>query len=120
MEWLINNWYVIIAIIAGFVIIIAGIIAFLKLPFVTQKEHIKQWLLWAVSAAEKSLGGGTGQLKLREVYDKFITKFPFVSKLISFETFSNLVDEALEEMRDMLNKNNNISAIITPNKGDKI
>ena len=119
MEWLINNWYVIIAIIAGLAVIIAGIIAFFKLPLATQKKHIKQWLLWAVSAAERSFGGGTGQLKLREVYDKFITKFPFVSKLISFETFSNLVDEALEEMRDMLNKNNNISAIITPNKGDK-
>ena len=120
MEWLINNWYVIVAIIAGLAVIVAGIIAFLKLPLAAQKEHIKQWLLWAVSAAERNLGGGTGQLKLREVYDKFITKFPFVSKLISFETFSNLVDEALEEMRDMLNKNNNISAIITPNKGDKI
>ena len=119
MEWLINNWYVIIAIIAGLAVIIAGIIAFFKLPLTTQKEHIKQWLLWAVSAAERSLGDGTGQLKLREVYDKFITKFPFVSKLISFETFSNLVDEAFEEMRDMLNKNNNISAIITPNKEDK-
>ena len=119
MEWLINNWYVIIAIVAGLAVIVAGIIAFFKLPLATQKEHIKQWLLWAVSAAERSLGGGTGQLKLREVYDKFITKFPFVSKLISFETFSNLVDEALEEMRDMLNKNNNISAIITPNKEDK-
>ena len=120
MEWLINNWYVIAAIVAGLAVIVAGIIAFLKLPLATQKEHIKQWLLWAVSAAEKNLGSGTGQLKLREVYDIFITKFPFVSKLISFEIFSHLVDEALEEMRDMLNKNNNISAIITPNKAYNI
>lgn len=119
MEWLIDNWYIIIAIIAGLAVIVAGIIAFFKLPLATQKEHIKQWLLWAVSAAERSLGSGTGQLKLREVYDKFITKFPFVSKLISFETFSNLVDEALEEMREMLDKNDNISAIITPEKKDK-
>ena len=119
MEWLMNNWYVLIAIVAGIVVIIAGIITFLKLPLATQKEHIKQWLLWAVSAAERSFGSGTGQLKLREVYDKFITKFPFVSKLISFEAFSNLVDEALVEMRDMLDKNSSISAIITPNKEDK-
>ena len=54
MEWLINNWYVIIAIIAGLAVIIAGIIAFFKLPLATQKEHIKQWLLWAVSAADRS------------------------------------------------------------------
>ena len=119
MEWLINNWYVIIAIVAGLAVIVAGIIAFFKLPLAAQKEHIKQWLLWAVSVAEKNFGSGTGQLKLREVYDKFITKFPFVSKLISFETFSNLVDEAIVEMRDMLDKNSSISAIITPNKEDK-
>ena len=59
MEWLINNWYVIVAIIAGLAVIVAGIIAFFKLPLATQKEHIKQWLLWAVSAAERSFGGGT-------------------------------------------------------------
>ena len=119
MEWFMDNWYIIVAILAGIATLIGAVIAFFKLPVAAQKERIKQWLLWAVSAAERSLGGGTGQLKLREVYDKFITKFPFVSKLISFETFSNLVDEALEEMRDMLNKNNSISAIITPNKEDK-
>ena len=117
MEWLINNWYVIIAIIAGLAVIIAGIIAFFKLPLATQKEHIKQWLLWAVSAAERSFGSGTGQLKLREVYDKFITKFPFISKIISFQTFSNLVDEVLVDMKEMLEKNDNINDIISNSKG---
>lgn len=117
MEWLIDNWYIIIAIIAGLAVIVAGIIAFFKLPLATQKEHIKQWLLWAVSLAEQKFGGGTGQLKLREVYDKFITKFPFISKIISFQTFSNLVDEVLVDMKEMLEKNDNINDIISNSKG---
>lgn len=68
-------------------------------------EILKEWLLLAVIQAEKELGGGTGQVKLRFVYDLFLTKFTWLSKLISFEAFSLLVDEALDKMRDMLNSN---------------
>lgn len=68
-------------------------------------EVLKEWLLLAVIQAEKELGGGTGQVKLRFVYDLFLTKFTWLSKLISFEAFSLLVDEALDKMRDMLDSN---------------
>lgn len=68
-------------------------------------EVLKEWLLLAVIQAEKELGGGTGQIKLRFVYDLFLTKFTWLSKLISFEAFGLLVDEALDKMRDMLNSN---------------
>lgn len=68
-------------------------------------EVLKEWLLLAVIQAEKELGGGTGQVKLRFVYDLFLTKFTWLSKMISFEAFSLLVDEALDKMRDMLNSN---------------
>lgn len=68
-------------------------------------EILKEWLLLAVIQAEKELGGGTGQIKLRYVYDLFLTKFTWLSKLISFEVFSLMVDEALDKMRDMLNSN---------------
>ena len=117
MEWFMDNWYIIVAILAGIATLIGAVIAFFKLPVAAQKERIKQWLLWAVSLAEQKFGGGTGQLKLREVYDKFITKFPFISKIISFQTFSNLVDEALVDMKEMLEKNNNINDIISNSKG---
>lgn len=117
MEWFMENWYVIVAILAGIAALVGAVIAFFKLPVAAQKERIKQWLLWAVSLAEQKFGGGTGQLKLREVYDKFITKFPFISKIISFQTFSNLVDEVLVDMKEMLEKNDNINDIISNSKG---
>jgi hypothetical protein len=80
----------------------------LKLSKERQKEIIIEWLLLAVIKAEKELGDGTGQLKLRFVYDLFIDKFRFISMLISFSQFSKLVDQALDTMRDMLDSNKQI------------
>ena len=77
-----------------------------------QIEMIKQWLLLAVIEAEKQLGGGTGAVKLRFVYDKFIERFKFMSKIITFEQFSSLVDEALEVMKLMIQQNQNVAAYI--------
>ena len=77
-----------------------------------QLEMIRQWLLLAVIEAEKQLGGGTGAVKLRYVYDMFIERFKFMSKIITFEQFSSLVDEALEVMRLMIQQNQNVAAYI--------
>lgn len=101
-----------VIIICGIVILI-GIIGlclcwFLKLSKERQKEIIIEWLLLAVIKAEKELGDGTGQLKLRFVYDLFIDKFRFISMIISFSQFSNLVDQALDTMRDILDSNKQI------------
>jgi hypothetical protein len=73
---------------------------------------IKQWLILAVVEAEKKLGEKTGQLKLRYVYDLFIKRFKFASKLITFEMFSALVDEALEAMRHLIETNQSIADYI--------
>lgn len=101
-----------VIIICGSVILI-GIIGlclcwFLKLSKERQKEIIIEWLLLAVIKAEKELGNGTGQLKLRFVYDLFIDKFRFISMIISFSQFSKLVDQALDTMRDILDSNKQI------------
>lgn len=92
----------------------AGIMicCFLKLSKEKQIEMIKQWLLFIVIEAEKELGGGTGAVKLRFVYDKFINRFKFMSKLITFEMFSKMVDESLEVMRLMIQQNKNVAAYI--------
>lgn len=71
-------------------------------------DALKEWLKYAVTIAEKALGSGTGQLKLREVYNMALAQFPWLPKLITFEMFSAYVDEALEWMRDQLERNNNI------------
>lgn len=117
MEWLIENWYILITAAAGLAVVAAGVIAFFKLPPALQKKNILNWLLGAVTLAEAQFGSGTGQLKLREVYDKFIQRFPLVSKLISFETFSDLVDSALETMRASLETNESLAAYVNTHKG---
>ena len=98
-----------IAVIIGICCVIGvigfGIYQFIKLEKDKQLEIVKEWLLLAVVEAEKKLGGGTGQIKLRYVYDMFIEKFKFLALIITFEQFSVMVDMALDEMRFMLSSN---------------
>ena len=77
-----------------------------------QIEIILEWLLLAVIKAEKELGSGTGQIKLRFVYDLFIDKFKVVSYFMSFSQFSILVDQALDIMKDMVSNNKKIEEYI--------
>ena len=98
-----------IAVIIGICCVIGvigfGIYQFIKLEKAKQLEIVKEWLLLAVVEAEKKLGGGTGQIKLRYVYDMFIEKFKFLALMITFEQFSIMVDMALDKMRLMLSSN---------------
>ena len=98
-----------IAVIIGICCVIGvigfGIYQFIKLEKDKQLEMVKEWLLLAVVEAEKKLGGGTGQIKLRYVYDMFIEKFKFLALMITFEQFSIMVDTALDKMRLMLSSN---------------
>jgi hypothetical protein len=98
------------------IIIALGIIIFISLIGVAacyffrlekekQIDMAQEWLLMAVVEAEKKLGGGTGQLKLRYVYDLFLSKFKFLAKVITFEQFSMLVDVGLAKMNDILQSN---------------
>lgn len=105
MKMLIENWYLIIAAVAVLAIGGYGIYVFVKRPTSAQIQSIKEWLLYAVTEAEKAFGSGTGQLKLRYVYNMFIDKFPYLSEVITFDMFSGLVDEALENMRHLLETN---------------
>lgn len=112
MDWLYNNWYLIV--IAVIVAIFEGyrIYTFFHQPTEAQVAKVKEWLKFAVSCAEKQYGSGTGALKLRSVYDLFVTRFPVVAKLITFETFSAWVDEALEWMNKAIETNTSIANLI--------
>lgn len=102
LDFLMTNWQWI----AGVIIVIAAaIITLIKFDKKTRDEQIhqvKEWLLYAVMEAEKELGSGTGAMKLRFVYDMFVTKFPLLIALIPFSTFSNFVDEALDKFKELL------------------
>ena len=112
MEFVMNYWYVIVGIIAVLIVVGFAVYKFAGLPTKSQVTKIKEWLLFAVTKAEQELGEKTGQLKLRTVYDLFVSKFPTTAKLVSFETFSVWVDEALVEMKKMLENNKQIETIV--------
>ena len=99
--------------------VIVGIAAALAAFFIPWKffsgnslSAFKEWLKYAVTMAEAQLGSGTGQLKLRQVYDWFVEKFTWLAKFLSFEEFSDYVDEALEWMDDQLESNAAVAEIV--------
>lgn len=93
------------------ILIVCAVVIFFVLYKLFGLNKIKQWLLWAVTEAEKEFGSGTGQLKLAKVYDMFVTRFPKLQVIVPFSLFSKLVDEALEIMKNML-KNDKIKAVV--------
>nr|DAD62370.1 MAG TPA: holin [Caudoviricetes sp.] len=93
---------------AGIIFIIAFVGGFLKLSNEQKVQNIKEWLKLAVVEAEKALGAGTGQLKLRYVYDLAVKQFPFMVQFVPFEVFSTWVDEALQWMNKQLQGNEKI------------
>lgn len=116
MEWIVNNWYLIVAAIAIIAMVAASIFAFVNQPTDKQLNKVREWLLYAVTIAEKELGGGTGKIKLRYVYDMFLAKFPWISKTVSFELFSALVDDALDNFRSLLETNEKLQKYILEEK----
>ena len=118
MSFLIDNWSLLIAIIAVIAAAASFVITFVKLPHTAQIEKVKEWLLLAVAEAEKKFGSKTGQLKLRYVYDLFTQRFPSVAKILTFEQFSNLVDQALEKLNKMLESNKKIEEYVNGEKED--
>ena len=108
MKTAVECWALIILALCVLVVLIINVSDFFHMPREAQIKKVKEWLLYAVIMAEKEMGGGTGALKLRFVYDLFISKFPHIAPYISFETFSMWVDEVLDQMKHLLETNNNI------------
>ena len=112
MRWLVENWsllVIVVCVVAGYALYAKR---FAALPREEQIAKVKEWLLFAVIEAEKEYGSGTGALKLRSVYNDFCCVFPTVAEFLSFELFSALVDEALDEMKALLQYNKDIAAYV--------
>lgn len=112
MNFVVDNWYIIAVMLTLLTALVLLIYRFLVLPTETQLQKVREWLLWAVTQAERELGSGTGQLKLRSVYDLFVQRFSWLAKVISFDDFSDMVDDALVQMRVMLAKNAAIAELV--------
>lgn len=110
MEFIINNWYFIVAALAAVALAVIAVVPIIKMDgdarraWLSKKlwPKLTQWLLTAVIGAEDMLGSGTGQYKLQLVYGQFCQKFPWLSTILPFATFSKLVDDALNKMEKIL------------------
>ena len=112
MNFIIEHWLTILAVI---VVVAGGIIYGIKFSRMTEEERyaqIRGWLLQAVMMAEREFGSGTGRLKLSNVYAEFCKQLPWLAKVISFEIFSKYVDDALAEMKEILEHNTAIASVV--------
>jgi hypothetical protein len=117
MEWLTNNYVLVIGLI---IIAIGAVITAYKF---TQKSNeqkvaaIREWLKYAVTVTEKALGEKTGKLKLQMAWSMATAQFPFITKVMTFDQFAEFVDEALKWMNKQLEDNPNIRAIVIGETG---
>ena len=112
MKFIVDNWFIIMALVAILGVSIYAVIRFFNLPTEAQINKVKEWLVYACMEAEKELGKETGNLKLRMVYDMFLTKFEWLAKVISFEQYTKMVDDALEKFKRMLESNKAVKNIV--------
>ena len=112
MTLLMEYWWLAIAILAILTIAFMFLITYINLPNSKKATKVKEWLLFAVVQAEKELGSGTGQLKLRYVYNLALSKFPVFIKLIPFELFSSFVDGALQQLGNLIEDSEGVKKYI--------
>lgn len=123
MNWIMENLYLFIAALAAVGSCTAVVYRFLGQPREKQVAKVKEWLIWACVEAEKQLKSGTGQLKLREVWNLFcaVPAFSWVAKIVTFETFSGWVSQSLKEVKTMLVNNPNLAEYVYGDKaGDEV
>lgn len=118
LNFLINYWYFIVIIVAILVISGVFIFNFLQKPSEQKLQNIKEWAIYACALAQAHLGSGTGQLKMRETYDMFISRFPDLVKIVPFEMYKNIAESALLEFKKMLENNPKVKELILE-EGDK-
>lgn len=119
LQFINENWFLIIACIAIVSVISIKIYKWFKQPNQMQIKQVQEWLLYAVAKAEENLGSGTGELKLRYVYDMFVTKFPAIAIFIDFDDFCIMVENALYKFEELIKNNENIAAIYNFENLDK-
>lgn len=117
----VENWFLVVALAVALGVSVWAVVRFAGLPTEKQKEKIRNWLIWACIEAEKELQSGTGQLKLRDVWNKLckIPAFTPVVKSISFDTFSEWVTDALRKAKEMLVNNKVLANYVYGDKADE-
>lgn len=113
LNLLIQNIYTILIVTLLIIAAVLVAVKFLKLTPEDQIKKIKLVLLDLTLKAESALGSNTGRAKRAQVYVAFKTRCPIIAAFLTEAMFDKLLDETLEEMRELLSTNEDLRAVLT-------
>ena len=87
IDFIIEYWYIELG-------LLALVLMLLKRIRDAKREDVIKWLVYACRTAEIKIGEDEKKLKI--LYDMFCKWYPWVSKIISYDKFKDMVKEALE------------------------
>lgn len=108
LQNLIENWVIFVIALVLILLTVYAVLRFLKLTPKQQLSKVKAALLYMVTEAEKELKSKTGRVKRSMVWEWLVERFPFISLFITEEKYDELLDQALEEFRKMLESNDSL------------
>lgn len=93
------------------IVLICGVIAFFK-----DKKNLKNMLLYLCTEAEKQYGSKTGQIKLAYTWSEACKAFPYLTKFLTFDMFSKMVDKCLDNFKNMVASNERVAEYVGAEK----
>lgn len=108
LKMMLENWvYFFILLIMG-ILTVYAILRFMRLTPEQQIEKVKVALLYMVTEAEKELKSKTGRVKRAKVWEQLVERFPIVTLFMTEKKYDELLEQALEEFRKMLESNTSL------------
>lgn len=108
LKMIIENWLIFVIILILVLFAVYAVLRFLKLTPQQQLGKVKTALLYMVTEAEKELKSKTGRVKRSMVWEWLVERFPIISLFITEEKYDELLDQALDEFRKMLEGNDSL------------
>lgn len=108
LKMIIENWLIFVIALILVLFAVYAVLRFLKLTPQQQLGKVKTALLYMVTEAEKELKSKTGRVKRSMVWKWLVERFPIISLFITEEKYDELLDQALDEFRKMLEGNDSL------------
>lgn len=108
LKLILENWLIFVIVVVLLGLTVYAVLRFLKLTPQQQLDKIRIALLYMVTEAEKELKRKTGQVKRAMVWDRLVERFPIITLFITEEKYGELLDEALEKFKKMLESNSSL------------
>ena len=105
LKMILENWLIFVI---AFILVILAVYAVLRFLKLTPLGKVKTALLYMVTEAEKELKSKTGRVKRSMVWEWLVERFPIITLFITEEKYDELLDQALEEFRKMLESNDSL------------